>query len=152
MQNKGPNLSQNKVEFWHLRGALAFLTCTGCLSCVDLDRCLPYIWSRNLVDFCSSVGCDCDTELLQMWWCVQVGPHLHRWTSEQWMGPTAFMSVSMPGHCCPGGLVIWLCRENRRVCSSVLLLFVWFMKTGNLAVLKYSVIFWSHQIYSAVVT
>lgn len=160
MQKKGPNLSQNEVEFCHLkdrRSALAFLNCIGCPSCIDLDRRLPYSWSRNLVHFRSSVGCDCDTELLQMWWCVQVGSHLHGGTSVQWMGlQLLHLPVLLLPACLvigPGGLVIQFCRdENRRVCSGILLLFVWFVKTGNLAVLKYSVFLWSHQICSAVMT
>lgn len=70
VQKKGTNLSQNKVVFCHLsdrRGALASPNCVGCPSCIELDRCLPCTWSRNLVNSCTSVGCDCDTELLQMW-------------------------------------------------------------------------------------
>lgn len=131
MQKKEPNLSQNKVEFCHLRdrrSALAFLNCIGCLSCIDLDRCLPYTWSRNLVDFRSSVSSD--TELFQMWWCVQVGPHLHGGTSVQWMGPTAFASASVSSASMPGHWLPWWVSDvvlKMRTGGCVVVVFCFFL-------------------------
>lgn len=54
----------------------------------------------------------------------------------------------------PDLLAMRFCKgaENVRACSSILLLFGSFVKTGNLAVLRYSVLLWSHQVHSAAMT